>query len=55
MNKHLFLKLKEIVIILSLMKIKSNNESKGLHWLPFVNRQSPVYIVNKHFLRKPDR
>ena len=26
-----------------------------LQWLPFENRQSPVYVVNKQFLRKPDR
>ena len=24
-----------------------------IQWLPFENRQSPVYVVNMHFSRKP--
>ena len=26
-----------------------------IQWLPFENRQCPVYVVNKHFSREPDR
>ena len=32
-----------------------HNASTLLQWLPFENRQSPVYVVNMHFSRKPVR
>ena len=47
-------KRKTILAIKYIRKFNWIFTSEKLQWLPFENQQSPIYVVNCHFLRLPD-